>query len=53
MKISNYIILGLSTGAGIGIMLGIATSNIGLGLSMGAGLGLVFGIVYEKKRKKR
>jgi len=41
-------VLGLIFGAGIGLCVGILTSNIAIGLALGAGLGLIFGTVIKK-----
>lgn len=54
MKNKN-ITLGVLSGAGIGLIIGILTSNIAIGLSLGAGAGLVLGAALGngvKKNKK-
>ncbi len=39
--------LGLIFGAGIGLCLGILTSNIALGLALGAGVGIVLWAILK------
>ena len=44
--------LGLIFGAGIGLCVGILTSNIAIGLVIGAGAGLVIGTAIGTRFKK-
>ena len=54
-KIGIYLAIGLTIGAGIGMVFGLAIDNFTLGLVLGAGggmlLGLSIGAAAENRRK--
>jgi len=50
MNKSQYIGIGVSLGAGFGLVLGAIMHNVGLGLVLGAGLGTAFGAVWARKK---
>ena len=44
---NNYIALGLIFGTGVGIIFGVATSNLAIGISIGLGAGIALGAALE------
>jgi hypothetical protein len=49
---AHYLVLGLSMGAGLGIVAGLMVSNLALGLALGAGLGLSIGMLIDSSKSR-
>ena len=53
-KAAQYVGIGLSLGAGFGIVFGDAIfGDVGTGLALGAGIGLTFGAAFSAGSKKK
>ncbi len=50
---AQHLASGLSVGAGIGIIAGLAIRNLALGLSVGVGLGLSIGMLISTVKHSR
>jgi len=48
----SYLAMGITVGAGVGIVLGATLDNIAVGIAVGIGAGIAFGAALDARRRK-